>query len=187
MHTLQTAASAIGSPPLPQPPNACSPLASAPGPHAERLVPPEHRGSYLGVIDRLPDILASGATAVVLSNVFLSSLTAAPPHDPEADAGGVAWPTCGGKLRRPLSFMAPEVGLAAGDDPLAAAPQLKALVAALHKAGLEVLLEVRGRGGRGMGGGQVGGIKARGGFGCIAAGLSHGVAHVNAGESVELQ
>ena len=109
------------------------------GSSAERLVPPEHRGTYLGVIDRLPDILSSGATSVVLSNVFLSSLTAAPPPDPAADGVGVAWPTGGGELRRPLSFFAPEVGLVAGDDPSAAASQLKALIAALHAAGLEVL------------------------------------------------
>lgn len=111
------------------------------GPQADRLVPPEHRGTYLGVIDRIPDIVASGATAVVLSNVFLSSQTVAPPPDPAGENGGVSWPTTGGKLRRPLSFMAPEVAMAAGDDPVAAASQLKALVAALHDAGLEVLLE----------------------------------------------
>jgi glycogen operon protein len=115
------------------------------GPSAERLVPLDHRGTYLGVIDRLPDIVASGATAVVLSNVFLSSLTAAPPHDPDEEEGAsVAWPSTGGQLRRPLSFMAPEVALVAGPDPAAAASQLKAVVAALHGAGLEVLLEVRG-------------------------------------------
>lgn len=116
-------------------------------------MPPEHRGTYLGVIDRIGDIASSGATAVVLSNVFLSSLTAAPPPDPEGDASGtVAWPSGGGQLRRPLSFMAPEVALAAGGDPAAAGAQLKALVSALHREGLEVLLEVRGRGGCGVGG-----------------------------------
>jgi hypothetical protein len=90
--------------------------------------------------------VASGATAVVLSNVFLSSVTASPPEDPDDESGSVAWPTTGGALRRPLSFMAPEVALVAGGDPTAASAQLKAVVAALHKAGLEVLLEVRGAG-----------------------------------------
>jgi hypothetical protein len=126
------------------------------GPDAERLVPPAHAGSYLGVIDRLPDIVASGATGVVLSNVFLSSLTAAPPPEPEPEPGSddpeaapaVAWPTSEGTLRRPLSFFAPEVALAAGGDPGAAAAQLKALIDALHEAGLEVLLEVTQPGNR---------------------------------------
>ena len=114
------------------------------GPDAERLVPPEHRGTYLGVIDRLPDILASGATAVVLANVFLSSLTAAPPPPAPDDDGptSVAWPVGGGELRRPLSFFAPEVALVAGGNPLAASSQLKAVVVALHDAGVEVLQEV---------------------------------------------
>lgn len=106
-------------------------------------MPPEHRGTYLGIIDRLPDIVASGATAVVLSNVFLSSVTAAPPPEgaDAADGGTVQWPATEGALRRPLSFMAPEVSLVAGPDPAAARQQLRGVVAALQAAGLEVLLE----------------------------------------------
>jgi isoamylase len=124
-------------------------------------VPPEHRGTYLGVIDRIGDLVDSGATGVVLSNVFLSSLTAAPPPEPEGPDGAAAprepWPSGGGALRRPLSFFAPEVAMAAGGDAGGAAGQLKALVAALHGAGLEVLLEVRARGGGCLGGGVPGG------------------------------
>jgi len=77
-------------------------LSGLAGPDAEGSVPPEHRGTYLGVIDRLPDLQKMGATAVLLGNVFLSSKK--PPSAPaESSNGG------GPEVRRPLSFFAPDV------------------------------------------------------------------------------
>jgi len=43
----------------------------------------------------------------------------------------------------PVSYFAPEPRLAAGADPDSAARELKQVVAALHREGIEVLLQVR--------------------------------------------
>lgn len=72
---------------------------------AEQSVPPEHRNTYLGVLDRLDDIKATGATAVLLANVFLSSTkTAAPGGNGSSSSVTVDGP----EVRRPLSYFAPD-------------------------------------------------------------------------------
>lgn len=127
------------------------------GPAAEKHVSPEHRGTYLGVIDRLSDIKASGATAILLGSVFLSSSVTlkAAAEAGEGGVNGTAAKGVGGgaaamnsqdgssSIRRPLTYMAPEIGFVAGDDLTAAARQLKALIKAVHEQGIEVFLEVR--------------------------------------------
>lgn len=71
---------------------------------------PEHRNTYLGVIDRLKDIQATGATAVLLGNVFLSSTVIA-----VTGGNGSSSTTAGGpEVRRPLSFFAPDTRWGAG-------------------------------------------------------------------------
>lgn len=76
---------------------------------------------------------------MLLGNVFLSSTK------PYAAFGGGSSNGNGSEpeVRRPLSFFAPDVRFVAGGNPADAAGQLKALIKALHGAGLEVLLEVR--------------------------------------------
>ncbi|KAG2422373.1 hypothetical protein HXX76_016097 [Chlamydomonas incerta] len=94
------------------------------GRDAEATVPPEHRGKYLGILDRVDALKAAGATTVMLSPVCLS----APGPSPAAG-------------RSPLGLMAPDPAFAVG-GPLAAAAELKAVIRGLHAAGLEVLLQV---------------------------------------------
>ncbi|KXZ51039.1 hypothetical protein GPECTOR_14g278 [Gonium pectorale] len=91
------------------------------GPEAEALVPPEHRGKYLGILDRVDVLKAVGATAVMLTPVTLT----ADPRDGR---------------RSPLSLMAPDPAFAVG-GPLAAADELKTAIRGLHRAGLEVILQ----------------------------------------------
>ena len=74
-------------------------------------------------LDRLPDIQGSGATSVVLSPVTLQ-----------------------GRSGLPLALFAPEPRYAMG-PPSAAGHELRQLIAGLHNAGLEVLLQVRPRSG----------------------------------------
>lgn len=142
------------------------------GPDAEATVPPELRNTYLGVISRLPDIQATGATAVLLGNVFMSSTLPTAPG-----SNGSSSP----EVRRPLSFFAPDTRFVAGGNPADAAFQLKSLVKALHAAGIEVLLEAEfcmtSEAGGGIGGrlqsyaGLDGDIYLRGGGGPEATGV----------------
>jgi hypothetical protein len=75
------------------------------GQDAEAVVRPEHRNTYLGVLDRLEDIKATGATAVLLANVFLSSTkTAAPSGNGSSSSVSADGP----EVRRPLSYFAPD-------------------------------------------------------------------------------
>eukprot|EP00775_Hariotina_reticulata_P005214 gene5214-5452_t len=143
------------------------------GPDAEGTVPPEHRGTYLGVIDRLPDLQKMGATAVLLGNVFLSSKK---PLAQDGSSNGSE-----PEVRRPLSFFAPDVRFVAGGNPGDAADQLKALIKSLHLAGIEVLLEAEfcltSEAGGGIGGrlqsyaGLDGDMYLRGGGGPEATGV----------------
>lgn len=145
---------------------------------AEQAVPPEHRNTYLGVLDRLEDIKATGATAVLLANVFLSSTkTAAPGGNGSSSSVTVDGP----EVRRPLSYFAPDTRFVAGGNAGDAADQLKQLIRELHRAGLEVLLEtdfcLTSEAGGGIGGrlqsyaGLDGDMYLRGGGGPDATGV----------------
>lgn len=94
------------------------------GPDAEQQVPPERRGTYLGVLDRLDSIAATGASVVLLtSSVMLSGRS--------ESQFGVS----------PVSLFAPEVALAGGAAN--AAHQLKEMIKGLHAAGIQVYMQVR--------------------------------------------
>ena len=84
-------------------------------------------GKYLGVVDRLGVIKATGATAVMLTPVALSGTGLGPLG------------------RAPFSFFAPEISFASGPDAGAAAREIKELVKRLHAEGIEVYLQVRRR------------------------------------------
>eukprot|EP00878_Enallax_costatus_P025353 GHUV01027123.1.p1 GENE.GHUV01027123.1~~GHUV01027123.1.p1 ORF type:complete len:648 (+),score=120.67 GHUV01027123.1:549-2492(+) len=146
------------------------------GHDAEASVPAEHRNTYLGVIDRLKDIQQTGATAVLLGNVFLSSTK--PAVLPNGNGSSAVE---GPEVRRPLSFFAPDTRFVAGNNPGDAADQLKALIREFHRAGLEVLLEAEfcltSESGGGIGGrlqsyaGLDGDMYLRGGGGPEATGV----------------
>ncbi|GLC33109.1 hypothetical protein PLESTB_000369500 [Pleodorina starrii] len=86
-------------------------------------VPPERRGKYLGILDRLDHLKAVGVTCVMLAPVSL----------------GAAGPE--GGPRRPLALFAPDPAYAVG-GPLAAAAELKTAIRGLHRAGIEVVMQV---------------------------------------------
>eukprot|EP00879_Flechtneria_rotunda_P022431 GHRR01023681.1.p1 GENE.GHRR01023681.1~~GHRR01023681.1.p1 ORF type:complete len:577 (+),score=194.30 GHRR01023681.1:772-2502(+) len=150
------------------------------GSDADASVRSEHRNTYLGVIDRLADIKATGATAVLLGNVFLSSNKPAGAAD-GASSNGTSAGAGNPQVRRPLSFFAPDTRFAAGGNPGDAANQLKELVKAVHKEGIEVLLEAEfcltSEAGGGIGGrlqsyaGLDGDMYLRGGGGPEATGV----------------
>ena len=93
-------------------------------------VAPEHRGSLLGVIDKIPYLKSLGVTTIELLPVQAFDPQDAPPG--RDNVWGYS----------PLSWFAPHQGYVCGDDPLLARDQMRALVAACHDAGLEVLLDV---------------------------------------------
>ena len=93
-------------------------------------VAPEHRGSLLGVIDKIPYLKTLGVTTIELLPVQAFDPQDAPPG--RDNVWGYS----------PLSWFAPHQGFVCGEDPLLAREQMRALVAACHDAGLEVLLDV---------------------------------------------
>ena len=84
------------------------------------------RGTYLGVIEKIPYLQQLGVTVVELMPIFL--------YDPED--GGDYW----GYM--PLSFFAPHRGYSRAADPAQIVNEVRALVKALHAAGIEVVLDV---------------------------------------------
>jgi glycogen operon protein len=86
-------------------------------------VSPEHRGTYAGVIEKIPYLLDLGITAVELMPVFQ--------FDPQE---GNYW----GYM--PVSFFAPHQGYAR--ERRGAHHEFRAMVKALHAAGIEVFLDV---------------------------------------------
>jgi glycogen operon protein len=96
-----------------------------------------HPGTYLGVVEKIPHLVELGVTTVELMPVFEFDETENPRHDPRT----------GERLLNfwgysPVSFFAPKAGYASDPAPGAAAGELKTLVRELHRAGLEVVLDV---------------------------------------------
>jgi len=85
----------------------------------------EKRGTFAGVIEKISYLKELGITAVELMPVFQ--------HDPDE---GNYW----GYM--PLNFFSPHQGYAAASDAVAARAEFKAMVKALHRAGIEVILDV---------------------------------------------
>jgi len=94
-------------------------------------VAPGRRGTYAGFIDRIPYLVDLGVTAVELLPVFQFDRLAAP-------AGLVNY-----WGYQPVGFFAPHAQYASvPGDPVAAVDEFRDLVRALHRAGLEVILDV---------------------------------------------
>jgi glycogen operon protein len=94
-------------------------------------------GTYAGVAEKIPHLLALGVTTVELLPVFEFDETENWRTNPET----------GERLLNfwgyaPISFFAPKAGYAASTAPGAALGEFRALVAELHRAGLEVILDV---------------------------------------------
>jgi isoamylase len=90
-----------------------------------------HRGTYLGLIDKIPYLQSLGITAVELLPVFQFDSSDAP----------------SGLLNYwgydPISFFAPHLAYGTNsDDPLGCLDEFRTMVKALHRAGIEVILDV---------------------------------------------
>jgi isoamylase len=90
-----------------------------------------HRGTYLGVMDKIPYMQSLGITAVELLPVFQFDASDAPP--------GLTnyWGY------QPISFFAPHLAYGTNSkDPIACLDEFRTMVKALHRAGIEVILDV---------------------------------------------
>ncbi|HYQ46626.1 MAG TPA: glycogen debranching protein GlgX [Polyangiaceae bacterium] len=98
--------------------------------HPSSGVAAEKRGTYAGFIEKIPYLKALGITAVELLPVFQ--------FDPQnAPRGRVNY-----WGYQPLSFFAPHHGYASEREPLAVLDEFRDMVKALHRAGIEVFLDV---------------------------------------------
>ena len=98
--------------------------------HPSSGVAPGKRGTYAGLVEKIPYLRDLGVTAVELLPVFQFDPQAAPPG--RVNYWGY----------QPVSFFAPHHAYSSRPDPLAVLDEFKEMVKALHRAGLEVILDV---------------------------------------------
>ena len=104
--------------------------------HPSSGVPEEMRGTYAGLIEKIPYLKQLGVTAVELLPVFQFDAQDCPPG--KVNYWGYA----------PVSFFAPHQAYSSRHDPLGPLDEFRDLVKALHRAGLEIILaglHLRGR------------------------------------------
>ncbi len=90
-----------------------------------------HRGTYLGVIDKIPYLKSLGITAVELLPVYQFDSSDAP--EGLVNYWGYD----------PVSFFAPHTGYCSNtEDAVACLDEFRCMVKALHRAGIEVILDV---------------------------------------------
>lgn len=94
-------------------------------------IEPAKRGTFAGLIEKIPYLANLGITAVELLPVFQFDLQDAP------EGLTNYWGYC------PINFFAPHQGYSSRpDDPLHVLDEFRDMVKALHKAGIEVILDV---------------------------------------------
>jgi glycogen operon protein len=98
--------------------------------HPNSGVAPPRRGKFLGLIQKIPYLRDLGITAVELMPVFAFDEQAAPPE--HRNLWGY----------QPISFFAPHPGYCTSGVPLATLDEFRDMVKALHRAGIEVILDV---------------------------------------------
>jgi len=98
--------------------------------HPSSGLPEKTRGTFAGLIEKIPYLQQLGITAVELLPVFQ--------FDPQDCPPGLVnyWGYA------PVSFFAPHQGYSSRRDPLGAVDEFRDMVKALHRAGLEVILDV---------------------------------------------
>jgi glycogen operon protein len=98
--------------------------------HPSSKVAPAKRGTYAGLIEKIPYLIDLGVTAVELLPVFQFDPQAAP-------AGRVNY-----WGYQPVSLFAPHHAYSSNPTPLGVLDEFRDMVKALHRAGIEVILDV---------------------------------------------
>ena len=98
--------------------------------HPSSGLPEKTRGTFAGLIEKIPYLTRLGITAVELLPIFQFDPQDAPPG--LVNYWGYA----------PVSFFAPHLGYSSRRDPLGPVDEFRDMVKALHRAGLEVILDV---------------------------------------------
>ncbi len=98
--------------------------------HPSSGVAEEARGTYAGLIEKISYLKELGVTAVELLPVFQFDSQDCPPR--RVNYWGYA----------PVSFFAPHQAYSSCHDPLGAVDEFRDMVKALHRAGIEVILDV---------------------------------------------
>jgi isoamylase len=100
--------------------------------HPSSGVPEQRRGTYAGLVDKIPYLSDLGVTAVELLPVFQFDPQAVPPGGGRVNYWGYA----------PVSFFAPHSAYSSRSDPLGPLDEFRDMVKALHREGIEVILDV---------------------------------------------
>jgi glycogen operon protein len=98
--------------------------------HPSSEVAESKRGTYAGLVEKIPYLQQLGITAVELLPVFQFDAQDAPPG--RTNYWGYA----------PVSFFAPHQAYSSRQDPLGPVDEFRDMVKALHRAGIEVILDV---------------------------------------------
>jgi isoamylase len=98
--------------------------------HSSSGVADQLRGTYAGLIEKIPHLQQLGITAVELLPVFQFDRQDAPRG--QVNYWGYA----------PVSFFAPHAAYCSRQDPLGPVHEFRDMVKALHRAGIEVILDV---------------------------------------------
>ena len=98
--------------------------------HPSSGVSPEKRGTYAGLIEKIPYLKHLGVTAVELMPVQ------------QFDEQDIAPPLKNYWGYNPIAFFAPHSGYSSRRDPLGPVDEFRDMVKALHLAGIEVILDV---------------------------------------------
>jgi len=98
--------------------------------HPNSGVTKDKRGTYLGLLEKIPYLQDLGITAVEFLPVFQFDIQDAAPGLENYWGYG------------PVSFFAPHLGYSTCDDPLVCLDEFRTMVKELHRAGIEVILDV---------------------------------------------
>ena len=98
--------------------------------HSSSGVAEERRGTFAGLIEKIPYLQQLGVTAVELLPVFQFDTQDCPPG--RVNYWGYA----------PVSFFSPHQAFSSCQDPLGPVDEFRDMVKALHRAGIEVILDV---------------------------------------------
>jgi isoamylase len=98
--------------------------------HPSSGLPESKRGTYAGLVQKIPYLRQLGITAVELLPVFQFDPQDAPPG--RTNYWGYS----------PVSFFAPHQAYSSRQEPLGAVDEFRDMVKALHRSGIEVILDV---------------------------------------------